>query len=43
MPAKLEGMVQMSFTYMAMGSFTLSPNAKAVVGAVAPSRTSTDA
>ena len=42
-PARLEGMVHTSFMYMAIGSSTLAPRSKAVVGAVAPSSTSYDA
>ena len=41
-PERLEGMVQTSFMYIAIGSSTLAPRSKAVVGAVAPRRTSTD-
>ena len=41
-PDRLEGMVQTSFMYIAMGSSTLAPTSNAVVGAVAPSRTSND-
>ena len=35
-PERFEGMVHTSFMYMAMGSSTLDPRSKAVVGAVAP-------
>ena len=39
-PERLDGMVQTSFTYIAIGSSTLAPRSNAVVGAVAPSNTS---
>ncbi len=41
-PERFDGMVQTSFMYMAIGSSTFAPRSKAVVGAVAPSRTSKD-
>ena len=41
-PDRLDGMVHTSFMYIAMGSSTLAPRSNAVVGAVAPSNTSTD-
>ena len=41
-PDRLDGMVHTSFMYIAIGSSTLAPRSKAVVGAVAPSSTSTD-
>ncbi len=39
-PERLEGIVQTSFMYIAMGSSTFAPRSNAVVGAVAPSSTS---
>ena len=40
-PARLAGMVAMSLRYIAIGSSSLSPILKAVVGAVGLTRTST--